>query len=92
MGAEPSLGNAPEFMGEKEPDPASFKLEEEQQTQAFIRAIYRAKVGLCQQTGQHQVFPGTLNPTRLSRGEGLLLLKMRWLSRHILGPRCPMPR
>lgn len=76
MVAELSLGN--EFMGEKEPDPASFKLEEEQQTQAFIRAIYRAKVGLCQPITQHQVFPGTLNPTRLSRGEGLLLLKMRW--------------
>lgn len=92
MGIKSSLRNAPEYIGGKEPDPASSKLEEEQQAQAFIGAIYRAKPRLCQPTSQHEVFPGTLNPIRLSREEGLLMVKMRWQCRHRLGPRCPMPR
>lgn len=59
-----------ECTGEKELHPASSKLEEEQQAQAFIRAIYRANPRLCQPTSQHEVFLGTLSPTNLSRGEG----------------------
>jgi len=78
MGAEPSSGNAPECAGEKEPDPVSSKLEGEWQAQAFIRAIYRAKPWLCQPTSHHEVFPGTLNPTRLRKGERFPILKMRW--------------
>ena len=92
MGTKPSLGNVPECTGEEEPDPASSKQEEEQQAQAFIRAIYRANPRLCQPTSEHEVFPGTLNPTKLSRSEGLLMVKMRWLSRPSLQPRCPTPR
>lgn len=75
MGAEPNLGNAPECICVKEPDPVSSKLDGEQQAQAFFRAIYRAKPRLCQPTSQWEVFPGTRNPTRLRRGEGLPLLK-----------------
>lgn len=66
MGAEPSSGNAPEYTGEKEIDPASSKLKGEQQAQASSRAIYRAQPGLCQPNSQREVFPGTLNPMLLS--------------------------
>lgn len=66
-----------ERTGEKGPHPASSKLEEEQQAQAFIRAIYRAQPRLCQPTSQPEVFLGTLSPTRWGTGGRLLMVKMR---------------
>lgn len=70
--AELSLGNAPEYTRENEPNPASSKLERQQQAQTVIRAIFRVKLGLFKLNHQHLVFPGTLNPTRLQEDSSWL--------------------